>query len=127
MKKMDLKFAELELFDDHVVVRVADGIELDLCKYRQITEVLIDSFEKPFGLVIDVLHFHSFSFDVMLAMRDNENIICCAIVSYRPTTILSLAQSLRFFGKPGTFCGSVTDARFWVKERMVEWHEDSAA
>lgn len=127
MKKVNLDFTELEIFDDHVIVRAADSIELDRGKFYQIMDVLADQFDEPFGIVLDEVNSHSISFDVMPAMRNNGNIICCAVVSYRPSTMMSLAQSLRLLRKPGTFCGSVSDAQTWVKDRMVEWRKNGAA
>lgn len=127
MQKVNLEFTELEIFNDHVIVRVADSIELDLCKYHQIMEVLADHFKESFGIILDEVNSHSISFDVMRAMRDNKNVICCAIVSYRYSTMISLAQSLRLLNKPGTFCGSVDDAQSWVKDRMVEWRKNGVA
>ena len=127
MLKVNLDFTELELFDDMVIVRVSDGIELDLSKYRQIMEVAGNHSKKPFGLILDEVYSHSLSFNVVSALRDEKNIICLAFVSYRPSTMASLAQSLNYIGKPGTFCGSVSDARSWVTEKMEELRKNGAA
>jgi len=118
LKNIDLGFTELEIYDDFMIGRTREGVNIDLNKHNQVIDKLSDEFEGPYGWILDEVNSYSIDFNVLLAAKDDLQIVCCAVVGYRRATRIVYNQAVRLVGKPCRFFESISEAQTWVRQQL---------
>ncbi len=118
MKQVDLGFTLLEIYDKYVIIRTNEGMDVTLDNHLQMRDVVEREIDGDYGLIFNWLNSYSVNPEVIEAIRTNDRIVCYAVVSYRPSTITSLAGAAEEIGKPGTFCSSLDEAQLWMRETL---------
>lgn len=118
MKKVDLGFTLLEIHDQYAVIRTQEGMDVTLDNHVQMRDVVEREIDGNYGLIFDWLNSYSVNPEVIEAIRSNDRIACYAVVSYRDSTIVSLAGAAEAIGKPGTFCNSLDEAQQWMQATL---------
>lgn len=118
MKCIDLGFAELEVYDDFMIGRTREGINIDLDKHNQVIDKLASEFEGSYGWILDEVNSYSVDLNVLFAVKNDPRIACCAAVSYRNATRIVLNQAARLINKPCRFCESISEAQTWVRHQL---------
>lgn len=118
MKQVDLGFTYLEIYDCYAVIRTQEGVDVGLAHHVQMCDAVEREINGPYGLIFDWVNSYSVNPEVFEAMRTNPRIACYAVVSYRDSTITSLAGAAETIGKPGTFCDTLDEAQHWVRNTL---------
>ena len=118
MKRVDLGFTELEIYDDFAVGRTRTGVDIDLEKHEQVMDVLRREIPGRFGIIVDEVNSYSVRFEVLRAMRKDPRIACAAAVVYRFATIKAMAVAAMVAGTPSKTFSTLDEAKDWVRDQL---------
>lgn len=120
MKEIDLGFTKLEIYDDYVIARARDGVDMALTMHQQAMEAVGKEIEDPWGMIIDMVNSYSVQLPVIHAIRDNQDIHSVAIVCYREASKVSMRQAADMIEKPAILACNLDEARDWIKKNRTE-------
>jgi hypothetical protein len=82
--KYQLSFATLNLIASNIVVIfINKNVEVSLEMLDELDELIAKLFpQEPFGVLMNKVYFHRFSFEVKLCMGSYENLAAFAVVNY---------------------------------------------
>lgn len=118
MKQVDLGFTAVEIYDCFAVIRTREGTDVSLANHVEMRDAVEREIVGSYGLIFDWINSYSVNPEVFEAIRTNPRIACYAVVSYRDSTVTSLAGAAETIGKPGTFCDTLGEAQHWVRNTM---------
>jgi len=116
MKRIDLGFAQLEIYDRFIVGRSMEGVEIDEAAHRKVMEIVLNHIVPPLGFIVDEVNSYSIACEVFELIRNDPHIACCAAVKYRKITEDVLSPAGRFMKKPFAFFDTLDEAKAWALE-----------
>lgn len=119
MKTIELPFTTLDIYDNYVIGRTKEGVNLSIENHFQVLEILNQHLTSPYGLIIDEVNSYSIDLDVMLHIRKDKNISCIGVVYYRTATKIALELGQYLTKKPVYFSSSINDVTEWVREQIA--------
>ncbi len=119
IKKIDLGFTDVEIYEDYFVGRTKKGIHLTLDKHLVVLDVVNQYFSSPYGIVIDEVNSYSVDLPVLLHISKDENIVCVGVVCYREITEVALDLAKDTIEKPSKFSSQKEVVTSWVEEQVA--------
>lgn len=120
IKKVDLEFSSIEIYDNYFVGRTNEGVSLSLDNHLEGLNVVNQYISPPYGLILDEVNSYSVEFPVIKQLRNDPNIACVGIVYHRLMTKMALSFASRFIGKPSKFSSDYNEIKTWVDEYIKE-------
>lgn len=120
MEQINLGFTELEIHDNYVIGRTAEGETMTLAKHEQAMAAVRSRIDGRFTLVLDDVNSYSIDLDVMFAVRDDHAISAICVIAYRDSTRLVLKSAREIVKKPVFFFESLEAATLFVTHGQIE-------
>lgn len=120
IKKIDLEFTSIEIYDNFFVVRTKEGVKVTLDHHLEVMDRVNQYLSSPYGMILDEVNSYSVEFAVMMHVRNDPYLACIGIVYYRMATKIALSVGKKFIGKPSKFSSDYNEVESWVKDQLMQ-------
>ncbi len=94
--KYQLSFASVHVLTSNAVeVIINKDVEVSLEMVEECHQLLTGLFNSDFGILLNRVHSHDFSFEAKLCMASHENLSAIAVVNYREQDIQSTNEIVK--------------------------------
>lgn len=126
MKIIELEYTTLTLSNQVIFACTKEGVVIDMDKHNEVLAIVQQNLIAPYGCILDEQFAYTVNFDVMLAMRDNPDLIAGAVLTHRFTTQKALEFVNPLIKKPVRFFKSAPDAENWVRSYISDYVQNQA-
>ncbi|MDN3652841.1 hypothetical protein QWY77_08700 [Thalassotalea ponticola] len=131
--KFQMSFGVINLLNDHIAeVIIDEGTHMSLEMCEEYDELLLNIFDRPFGLLINKLNNYSYTFEAKLHIASLSHLKAMAVIHYnseaeqKTNDLLALRETDKWNLK--TFCGlqmGREKAIAWLDKAVAKHHQDS--